>query len=861
MMFATPLILLGLAALPPLYWLLRLTPPAPRRIAFPPILLLQNLPQTQRSPQRLPLAILVLRLLALALLILGLADPEQKFSSTLPGTGPILIVIDNDWSTAADWPARLEAAQTIIATAATQNRAVALLPTAALPTGQPPVLTAPLPASLAANELAALQPGPWPSDPTTITPLLQTAPETTRLYIADGLTSAGFDTFLTALHPTQIFSANTLPNLLGSVSLTAHGSLLSHLISGAPNQTLLAKSATGATLASAPFDNQNNATIALPPAITNRIASLSLSGPQTAGSVLLLDSSTRAQTIGLATGSANAETPFLGTLYFLRRALPNGTQIITGSFENIANQNPGMIILADFSLPPAAQTTAASYVTNGGILVRFSGPLTAAAPDPFNATLLLPGDRRLGGALSWTTPEPLASFPATSPFASLPRASDITVSRQTLADPTSLDPTTIWASLADGTPLIVGKPMGNGILVNILTTANSDWSNFPLSGQFPEILARLTQRGHQTASTQTAPLPLQSELTAFGALTTPIAPASLIPTQIDRSKISPAHPPGLYGTGESTIAFNLGPHIQAPQAASLKTSPLNGAAPPHQFGPTLIAAAMALLCLDLLISLSLRGLLRRPGFSLLLLLCLLPLTAHAQTKLGYIITGDPATDQISADGLTTISADVSAKSSAQLGAPSGLNPANDDLSPYPLIYWPLLANSTPAQATCDALASYMAHGGLLIIDTKGGDADAPGSGAGFAPGAATALARASACLALPPLEPLTPSNVLAHCFFILQNFPGRFTGAPLLIATAAARDADDVTPIIITSNDFSGAWARDATGAPEQNPIPGGEAQREQATRFGINLVIYALTGSYKADQNSVATELDKLTQ
>jgi hypothetical protein len=473
---------------------------------------------------------------------------------------------------------------------------------------------------------------------------------------------------------------------------------------------------------------------------------------------------------------------------------------------------------------------------------------------------LLAGDRRLGGALSWTTPEKLAPFPATSPFATMPRASDITISRQALADPATLDPTTIWASLADGTPLILGKPMGGGMLVNILTTANSDWSNFPLSGQFPEILARLTKLGHQTPTTQTAQLPLQSELTAFGTLTPPIAPASLIPTQIATTAISPAHPPGLYGTGANTIAFNLGPHIQAPQTASLQTSTLTGAAPPHQFGAPLITAAILLLCLDLLISLLLRGLLRRPGFSLLLLLCLLPLTANAQTRLGYILTGDAATDQISADGLTAISAAVSAKSSAQLGAPSGLNPANDDLSPYPLIYWPLLANSAPSPAACDALTSYMSHGGLLVIDSQGGDADAQGSGAGFAPGAGTALARASACLALPPLEPLTPSNVLAHCFFILNNFSGRFTGAPLLIATAAARDADDVTPIIITANDLAGAWARDATGAPEQNPMPGGEAQREQATRFGINLVIYALTGSYKADQNSVAAELNKLS-
>ena len=195
-----------------------------------------------------------------------------------------------------------------------------------------------------------------------------------------------------------------------------------------------------------------------------------------------------------------------------------------------------------------------------------------------------------------------------------------------------------------------------------------------------------------------------------------------------------------------------------------------------------------------------------------------------------------------------------------LGPPAALTPGRDDLSLYPLIYWPLLPGAPPpAPAACAALSNYMSHGGLLMIDTQGGDADAPGSGAGFADGAAATFARDTACLNLPPLEKLTTANVLAHSFYIIPDFPGRFTGAPVLIATAAGRDADNVTPIIVGQNDWAGAWARDATGNAEQTPIPGGEAQRLIADRFGINLVIYALTGSYKADQNSAPALLDQL--
>ena len=155
----------------------------------------------------------------------------------------------------------------------------------------------------------------------------------------------------------------------------------------------------------------------------------------------------------------------------------------------------------------------------------------------------------------------------------------------------------------------------------------------------------------------------------------------------------------------------------------------------------------------------------------------------------------------------------------------------------------------------------MQHGGLLLIDSPGGDADAAGSGAGFAPGAEAALNRAPACLSLPPLEPLTTANALAHSFYIVPSFAGKFVGDPVLIASAAARDADGVTPVIIGQNDWAGAWARDANGNAEQTPLPGGEDQRVIADRFGVNLVIYALTGDYKSEQSRLPAFLNSLQQ
>ncbi len=796
MIFAAPLALAALALLPTLYFILRLTPPAPRRLRFPPIALLRGLPNTEQTPSRLPLWLLLLRMLAASLLIIGFAGPILRPPPALPGSGPVLLVIDNGWAAAAAWPQLTAAAQRLIAAAQAQNRSVALLATARDAANAPLAVPDVTDAAAAAHALAALQPLPWPSDRPGAAAVLRAAPETTRLYIADGTGGADFPDFLRALHPTRILSPPTLPPLLGPPAFAANGALIVHALANPGNHPVLAETASGAVLARQNFDAAGNATISLPPSLQNRIARLALAGSQTAGGTALTDSALHTILAGLDTRSANAETPYLGSLYYLRRALPASARIVTGTLEQLLADHAGLIFLADTPLSAAEQDAARRYIEAGGVLVRFAGPQTADLLDAVAADPLLSGDRRLGGALTWSKPEPLAPFPAASPFAGLTWDAKITVAQQILADPTQLDPATVWASLRDGTPLILGRSLGRGTLVNILTSANADWSNLVLSGLYPALLARLASFGQSKPATPNAAQPLQSALNAFGTLMAPATPASLAPAQRDAALISPAQPPGLYGTGDGAIALNLGGHVPPPvQAALPGAAPLGDAVLPERLGPALIAAALLLLGLDLLISLALRGALklRRFGF-VLLLVVLLPSMAQAQnaalqTTLGYILTNDPETDQISADGLGYLSTAVSTHTALQLGPPAALTPGRDDLSLYPLIYWPLLPGAPPPSDTaCTALRRYMNNGGLLVIDTQGGDAGAQGSGAGFAPGAAATFARDTACLTLPALETLTTANVLAHSFYIIPDFPGRFTGADVLVATPSGRE-------------------------------------------------------------------------
>ena len=73
--FAEPLLLLGLLGLPLLWWLLRVMPPRPRRIEFPPTRLLFDIAPKEETPSRTPWWLTALRMLAAALLILAAAGP------------------------------------------------------------------------------------------------------------------------------------------------------------------------------------------------------------------------------------------------------------------------------------------------------------------------------------------------------------------------------------------------------------------------------------------------------------------------------------------------------------------------------------------------------------------------------------------------------------------------------------------------------------------------------------------------------------------------------------------------------------------------------------------------------------------
>jgi hypothetical protein len=566
-----------------------------------------------------------------------------------------------------------------------------------------------------------------------------------------------------------------------------------------------------------------------------------------------------------------------------------------------------------------------SWVEKGGVLIRFAGPRLEKGGDSLLPVPLREGGRTMGGALSWRTPQKLAAFEETSPYYGLAIPPDVLVSRQVLADPAEQQSpsTQVWARLEDGTPLVTASRLGEGQLVLFHVTGNSDWSNLPMSGLFVEMLRRTGEMsnlsgnpdrgdgGGASAATKPADNAVSNSrssvltpwrtLDGFGRMGPPPVTANALPAaNPDAARPGPGLPPGFYGPPGRTRALN----IMRPESnlKALEPAMAGGrvatyeARKPLLLMPWLLLAAFALFAVDAMITLALMsgGLAARRASraaaslaAFLILAALLPgtirpaaaqgqdtgpadfaLQAALNTRLAYVSTGDASVDEVSRQGLVGLSRVLAARTAIEPGDPMAIDIERDELVFFPLLYWPVGAEAKPlSDHTLAKVDAYMKQGGMIIFDTK--DYQMP-LGGGMAGGQSPALTSLLGRLDIPRLEPVPEDHVLTKSFYLMRGFPGRWDGGTLWVEaqsseengeTRRALKSDGVSSILITSNDFAGAWALDDNNRPLFAAVPGGEVQREMAFRSGVNIVMYALTGNYKADQVHVPALLERLGQ
>jgi hypothetical protein len=921
--FAAPAVLAALVGLVGLYLLLRVTPPSPRQAIFPPLRLLVGLEPNETTPARMPWPILALRLAIGALIILAMAEPLWNSLAALSGSAPLLVLIDDGFAAAPAWDKRIDFARERVTSAEQAGRIVAL---GALSQGGKDI--APLDRSGLDGRLRSLAPVPYAPERATALPAIERflvgEPKTDILWIADGVERGGASAFSTRL-ASIAHSVEVVTDSRGALALAGAdneaGALTTQLTRsdsrGPATGAVRALDAQGREVGRAVFDfgakSEVDAHFDLPVEVRNDVTQVVIDSGHSAAAAWLIDERSRRRRIAIASGaSADVAQPLLAPSYYLKRALQPFADISewhdtsADPIVSLLDQKPSVLVLADMSVAPGPELDAITqFLDNGGVLLRFAGTRLAAGDDTLTPTALRRGGRLLGGALSWETPKHIAPFETGSPFFGLAAPDEVTVTRQVLAEPEAGVSEKTWARLADGTPLVTAERRGKGLIALFHVTADTTWSNLPLSGLFVDMLRRIVAEadapgqgagGRVKAGEHGIARPPVRTLSGFGLLGSP--PAQAEPISDDFSGAGDIlHPPGFYGTRDSLRAVNAlapGEKLAAANYAPLVVH--EGAlatAPPIDLRRWLLPAALVGLMIDALISIWLMGgapLRRKGAIAALAILGMLgfaavphhpraaesPLVserdtdAALSTRLAYVATGDSSVDETSKLGLTALTRVLAARTSAELADPVALDPGRDELAFYPLIYWPIVAGlPQPKPAARTRIAAFMKNGGTMIFDTRDALTARPGG-----PPTAEALWLRGLLegVDVPELEPVPHDHVLTKTFYLLDRIVGRTAIGQTWVealpppdlndhAQRPARAGDSVSPIIIASDDLAAAWAEDADRRPLYPLIPGGARQRELALRSGVNLVMYTLTGNYKADQVHAKDILERLTR
>jgi hypothetical protein len=947
--FLSPWLLAGLLALPVIWWLLRTVPPRPLRLEFPPTRILMGLENREKTPAKTPWWLTLIRMLAAALVIIALAEPvlNPNRQAALTGSGPVVLVVDNGWASAAHWGARTSMIDRLIAEAEGQSRPVMIVPTAHTNRTIPAKIEAP---GAARSTAAAIQPQPFAPDRAAaaqaIANAMGGATNASVVWLADGIdhdeNTRAFADQLSSIGGSGFSVVDVRPGLeaLGaSATVTSGGRLEAQVLRAegkARAGVLHAMSARGQRLGEAPFtlgegDTRALATFDLPLELRNQVTRIEIGGERSAGAVHLLDARSQWHRVGVFSSESREQAqPLLAPLYYIERALAPFTEIVKGDSANllaatdsIMKRNVSVLVLADVGvLPHEVHDRLAEWVKKGGILVRFAGPRLEKGGDDLLPVELREGGRTLGGALSWSTPQPLAPFGDDGLFAGLTVPPEVLVTKQVLADPGALGPEVkVWARLKDGTPLVTAAKRGNGQVIFFHVTANSDWSNLPLSGLFVEMLRRITSLGNlggveqeslgadgkDAESTAKAEVlsPLQV-LDGFGLLKNPPPTTQgIAASKIADAKPSAENPPGYYGPAGSPRALNLltqksllKPLPSLPIGVERRTYEGDAAEP---IKPQLLLAAMALLFADIVAVLLLQAggvFLRRAGRAASLVIAaamgamllvggtspasaqpvppgarpadMVAIQATSKVTFGYVLTGDANVDEVSRQGLIGLGKYLTARTAVEPGQPFAVNISTDEIAFFPILYWPVMPNAKPlSEAVLAKIDAYMKQGGMILFDTKDHGQGMP-TGYNLRGDGSTPLQRMLAGLDIPRLEPVPEHHVLTKAFYLLRTFPGRFEGGNLWVEAETPRDSDQgrharrvdgVSSILITSNDFAAAWAMDDRGQPLYPVVPGGEQQRTTAFRVGVNIVMYVLTGNYKDDLVHVPALLERLGQ
>lgn len=879
--FVHPLFLGLLAVVPLLWWLMRILPPPVRKIYFPTAFLLKDIAAEEITASRMPWWLIALRALAIVLFILAFAHPILSSRQMIAGgEGDILLVFDNGWASASHWNERMQQAQRVLEKAAQSKKSVIILPTASRAEGEQLSFINAIDHDQAKSFLSSLKPMPWSVDHAASAAAFQSIQKNNRIsqavYISEGLTLSGTDDFLNAMQSNVGLTYIDMDRINQPVVFYRDDSKKKTLSFTAkrlgPDQNAVipvrAFSEDGSLLDKSEISFRGGETSAdyswnMPQDIALRATRFEAGAGDMASAVFWQVNKASSQVGILSNGNERAGNSILDENYYLRRALQEKFTVHSGTLDLLLQKDIAVLVWPDSAILQADDAASLQqWVENGGRLIRFSGVnlLAQAESDPLLPVELRRDERVMKSGLTGQEPLHLKDISADTALSGMEIPKDVTVTRQALAVPTPDVFEKTWISLEDGTPFVTAGKKGKGDIVLIHTTAGPSGSTLCYSGFYVEMLERLASNAglYSAQADVSDKLVLQRKMDGFGRLesvstrekeTAAISAAAFSP--------SPETPPGIYSDGRTETIFNLSDRLG--MMMPLRDIPSDATrlsldhAEDGAIRQNLLLTAFILFFADVILRLliirnfNIKKII--PAAALMALCISAP--AMAQTSplpseltsgvyVGHLKTGDTQLDNLAQRGLEGLKEVVRMRTTIDFRGVVAVDPENDDLSFYPVLYWPLSNRQTPFTIKAmRSLQNYMRQGGLLVIDTRDGN-----SGSGM-----DHMRRMLSMIAVPALMPVPENHILGRSFYLLQEYPGVLNSQDVWVEKEPDPNNDSVTSLLIGHEDWAAAWSFDENDRLRFAITPGGEMQREMSYRFGVNMMMMALAGNYKSDQ------------
>jgi len=490
---------------------------------------------------------------------------------------PLVILLDDGWSAASSWDARIRAADELIANADNDRRGVALVPLS-----EPARDITLMPAGTARVALRQLAPKPYSIERVETLPAIERFLKATGdceiAWLSDGVDTGRGPEFLEGLSKTigdralTIFEGGTSspslwsqPKRRGQDDREGAARQWRHRRRRRAGDRSKGSPIGEARYSFSPQDRETEAAFDLPVELRNDIARLEIAGERSAGAVQLLDKRWRRRAIGIVSGSTNdTAQPLLASTFYLTRALAPFADVRLGdrgapqqAITQFLDQKLPMIVLADVgTLSPEIRERISAWIEQGGVLVRFAGPRLAQADDDLVPVKLRRGGRSLGGSLTW---ESRSISPRSRPMDRSPvlrcqrtsRSAGRCSPNRRCAGDEKLGLAGGWHTAGDRRASRQGhrQPVSCQRRYALVRSA--------MSGSFVEMLRRIVDMSGYTstpgagvaadaAAETVAPL---RTLDGFGAFGPPPSTAKPMPADF-RDRATADHPPGFYGPAD-----------------------------------------------------------------------------------------------------------------------------------------------------------------------------------------------------------------------------------------------------------------------------------------------------------------------